>query len=272
MHHHMCRDDKTLRQGRWFLYWGSARSQFSIEFNTLSRKAHWLALKTRVNTGDGGCVGVWLAIPFLFSVWVTLSTQWLWDRQKKMNGSRETGIAVGLSEWDPHVEIDLWVDDGDWSRDMEKRFLGVKYRTGHKGWAHYWFKPVDVLLGHGGADVVGGVTRSLFLKVRMPEGEYHAMIERETRRWKRPRWFAGKPFTTCTVKILKDVGGGDACIPFPGKGENSWDCGMDGLFSSSFRCDEMSDREILDKVQLDVLETRRRRTGNRLWVPKEVEA
>ena len=74
MHHHMCRDDKTLRQGRWFLYWGQ-RSQFSIEFNTLSMKAHWLALKARVNTGDGGELGVWLGIPFLFSVWVTLSNQ-----------------------------------------------------------------------------------------------------------------------------------------------------------------------------------------------------
>ena len=190
-----------------------------------------------------------------------------------MKGSRETGFAVGLDGWDPYVEIDLWVDDGDWCRDMEKRFLGVKYRTGHKGWAHYWFKPVDVLLGHGSAPVVSGITYHAGLKIRMPEGEYPVTLEFEDRRWKRPRWFAGKRFTCVEVKVLGNNPEGRGCIPFPGKGENSWDCGMDGLYGSSFRADGMSDREILDKVQLDVLETRRRRTGNRMWVPsKEVSA
>lgn len=58
--------------------------------------------------------------------------------------------------------------------------------------------------------------------VPMPEGQYHAVatVKRVTRG--RTRWFkrTGR-------EVSLDIPKG---IPFAGKGENSWDCGDDGLF------------------------------------------
>jgi hypothetical protein len=58
--------------------------------------------------------------------------------------------------------------------------------------------------------------------IPMPEGSYKAVASFERRTWKRPRWFATTRLYT-DVKVPKG-------IPFAGKGENSWDCGDDGLF------------------------------------------
>lgn len=58
--------------------------------------------------------------------------------------------------------------------------------------------------------------------VPMPEGDYPAVFTPQRQTWKRPRWFAHVR-DSFDIKIAKG-------IPFAGKGENSWDCGDDGLF------------------------------------------
>lgn len=58
--------------------------------------------------------------------------------------------------------------------------------------------------------------------IPMPEGCYMSIASFEKRTWKRPRWFA---FSRESTDIL--IPGG---IPHSGKGENSWDCGDDGLW------------------------------------------
>lgn len=58
--------------------------------------------------------------------------------------------------------------------------------------------------------------------IPMPEGCYPAKVTVQERTWTWPRRFA-KSRTECSI----DIPGG---IPFEGKGENSWDCGEDGLY------------------------------------------
>jgi hypothetical protein len=60
------------------------------------------------------------------------------------------------------------------------------------------------------------------VEIPMPEGLYHGTAKIKRARWKRPLWF-----TKVRVSTWIDVPKG---IPFQGKGENSWDCGDDGLF------------------------------------------
>lgn len=59
--------------------------------------------------------------------------------------------------------------------------------------------------------------------IPMPEGSYPAIVTVQTRTWKRPRW----PFPLVRKECSVEIPGG---IPHEGKGENSWDCGEDGLW------------------------------------------
>lgn len=110
----------------------------------------------------------------------------------------------------------LWIQP--WAKTME--------------WAAgdpWWVRGVSINL----PDLVLGRTRHRLDIVReripiaipMPEGVYQATATFERRTWKRPRWFAKTRFYTA-VDVPKGV-------PFAGKGENSWDCGDDGLFGYS---------------------------------------
>jgi hypothetical protein len=65
--------------------------------------------------------------------------------------------------------------------------------------------------------------------VPMPEGSYDATVEFKRGTWKRRRLFAWMPKRhrfTYDITTDKPIG-------VPGKGENSWDCGDDAIYSQS---------------------------------------
>lgn len=64
------------------------------------------------------------------------------------------------------------------------------------------------------------------IEIQMPEGLYIGRARFEKAVWFRPRW----PFRKLRLTTDVDMPKG---IPFMGKGENSWDCGDDGLFGFS---------------------------------------
>lgn len=65
--------------------------------------------------------------------------------------------------------------------------------------------------------------------VPMPEGTYDATVELERGTWRRRRLFAWMPKVHhFTGEITPDKP-----IPVPGKGDNSWDCDDDAIYSSS---------------------------------------
>jgi hypothetical protein len=66
------------------------------------------------------------------------------------------------------------------------------------------------------------IQESIPVIIPMPEGVYRGHAKIEVRRWKRTLWFARERVSTWI-----DVPNG---IPHAGKGENSWDCGDDGIF------------------------------------------
>lgn len=80
---------------------------------------------------------------------------------------------------------------------------------------------VDWLIGRSRCDVTTGDPLSVV--VPMPEGCYRATATKETRAWRR-RWYWPERRAE-SVTLSLPVG-----IPFAGKGENSWDCGDDGLY------------------------------------------
>ncbi len=178
---------------------------------------------------------LFIGIPWLFNLWVHLFDVEEW-------ADYELGVRV-------HNGC-LWF--AAFSNPNESNSSDPWYRRLHS------FTPTDFLLGRQKCDCVE--TGSESVDIPMPEGVYPGLAKFETRTWKRPRWPRSK--TQKSIWITVPNGG----VPFPGKGENSWDCGMDGL------CGAGIDGESVDKAIghfVGVVLSNRRRYGGRNWKPAD---
>lgn len=138
-----------------------------------------------------------------------------------------------------------------WSREWEWRSTDPWYVKGVS------FNPADFLLGrmrHEHTIHEDWIETS----VPMPEGSYPAKLRREERSWTRPRW-PWWPFRIVQKYIEVELPGG---IPFEGKGENSWDCGEDGLWGCS--SSSWSYEKAIGHVVESVLKNRKRYGGS--WI------
>ena len=90
-------------------------------------------------------------------------------------------------------------------------------------------------------------------EIDMPEGIYQATFKRYYSFLKRPFW----PFTKKIERMMIDVPVG---IPHEGKGENSWDIGMDATFSSVFPVKKKHQTiyEIFDEFAMECLKDRQK--------------
>lgn len=164
-----------------------------------------------IGCGDSGAdLGITCAIPLLLTLHVTLERAFVkapfaWDFDRGQD--RRIGCYFHANAFWYHI----WVGSmASWSR---------KYP-----WCRWWRQGsfhFANLLGKQ-RHSLKTLQRDIPLVIPMPEGAYRAVAKIEQRTWKRPLWFA----TTRTFVDVTIPKG----IPFAGKGENSWDCGDDGLF------------------------------------------
>jgi len=96
--------------------------------------------------------------------------------------------------------------------------------------------------------------------IPMPEGNYPATVTMFESTWKRPRvpWATRMLRADVTIKDNK-------CIPHPGKGENSWDCGIDGTYRLT--CHAKHVEEAIASMVESVLRSRRKYGGIN-WQPE----
>ena len=92
----------------------------------------------------------------------------------------------------------------------------------------YWFLQDKIF---GRAKYSEKVLEEGNIEVDMPEGVYKGTFKRFVSYWKRPRW----PFVQSLHRMSFDIPAG---IPHEGKGENSWDMGMDATFGTTFPIEE----------------------------------
>jgi len=113
------------------------------------------------------------------------------------------------------------------------------------------------------------VTRQAVL-IPMPERNYRGTVTVERRTWARPRW----PFRFGSLGenvLFHESLGYDLKmeegeqIPFPGKGENSWDCGEDALFGQSGKG---GIEDAIASAVRSVFKSRRRHGGSIAWKPE----
>jgi hypothetical protein len=139
-----------------------------------------------------------------------------------------------------------------WSPSMSWSSKTPKWRDGH-------FDPTDFLLG-GTRCTTEQVGEPVEVLVPMPEASYRGVVKIERRVWTRPRWpWPVVERTGATIDMIEGV-------PFPGKGENSWDCGEDAIFGTG--SDEPTPEAAVAAVVKAALNNRRRYGGSLDWRPE----
>ena len=106
--------------------------------------------------------------------------------------------------------------------------LNAGWRRGYKSWSSS--KTRRFLIGPRGYESVD--LESVPVKVPLPEGTYPATVTlQRTTRTRGSRW----PFTRPHYEWFAQMRVDGPSLPFPGRGENSWDCGQDGLVSCAVK-------------------------------------
>lgn len=176
------------------------------------------------------------SLPFLATMYVTFENafakpfiEWDFDR----GGDRQ--ISCYFHDWT--FRYSLWVGSmASWSRSYP--------------WCRWWrqgsfdFKNLLGKQSYRRWDIGAPIP----IQIPLPEGVYQAVAQREGAIWKRPLWFAHER-RFVDVKIPKG-------LPFAGKGENSYDCGDDGLYGYGVEGDSI-EKAIAHGVE-SVLMSRRR--------------
>jgi hypothetical protein len=134
----------------------------------------------------------------------------------------------------------LFVRSGYWNKNIPR-------------WRHGNFNVIDFILGEN--KYTNRVLKEEKIDIPMPEGNYPATIKMEMATWKRPRWFA-KRLKRADIEMEKP-------IPFPGKGENSWDCGDDACYGMTTPARSIG--EAIGKMVEHVLDNRLKRGGPYKW-------
>ena len=125
-------------------------------------------------------------------------------------------------------------------------------------WRQWHFDPLDFLFGrqkHRERDLEAVETL-----VPTPEGGVLATVRLFESTWERRRW-PWWPLTRCLDRAEIEL---REPIPVPGKGENSWDCGEDAIYSLT--CPARTVSEAVAAVVESYTRTRERH-GGRDWKP-----
>lgn len=194
------------------------------------------------------------------------------------------GRSTGVSIHHRHLWFEFWRGDAGttfadtptikhsgraglrwWQRWSIQR--GVLPWNAEGGWQ--WNIDLEWLMLLGDTTYEEKVLDSVVSWVAMPEGDYPATVDVTQVRWVRRGpigWLFGLG-RRWVYRTKIDIPGG---IPHPGKGENSWDLGDDGLWgtSSAVQDEPPTAHYALQQVAISVLETRQKRGGLR-WVPND---
>lgn len=209
------------RHGRWSLHGPS--TQISAEWNHLSR-GFGVGFRLGRN-GSESDLGLDLYAGSFGSVWMRLQTPWTrWARIGQgicddWYYARHSGLRF-FPHQGCYFELNVEDRDGSWSKGQP--------------WWRSWSITTSTLLGKNRSEVTeqpGGMA-----KIPLPEGIYQGAWTEKTyvNYYTRPlgvlrdRLLGPRKHSS----IYLEIPGG---IPIEGKGENSYDCGMDGLFGCSGR-------------------------------------
>jgi hypothetical protein len=161
------------------------------------------------------------------------------EKANRHNWAHKTGISY----FEDHLSVDFHYAGSDcW--DCE----------GWKG-KHWSCFVRDKLLGS--AKYESCEIETVQVEVPMPEGVYSANVKLTEDSWKRPLWPIPSKIRRAHIECERG-------IPYPGKGENSWDCDDDATYGLT--CPASTVEEAITALQQTVMRSRER-YGGKNWVP-----
>ena len=204
-------------------------TEASVSWNLLGKHCFGVGFRFGHN-GSESDLGLDLYAGRLASVWLRLRAPWTrWAQSKPRRDG--TYSASGDKDWHKprHYGVRIWPRRGC--------LIEVDIRSFAGEWSSSdpWYRRMSLhtrhIFGRKRTDVTE--LESGTCRVPLPEGVYDGTYRTERMVWSHVRypgkvldWFGKRSRVTTTV----DVPGG---IPVEGKGENSYDCGMDGIFGMS---------------------------------------
>lgn len=221
------RKGSGLIHGRAWFYFG--RLVFGVSWNLWTTFCHVYA-----EAGGEGDATFGIALPPV-ALWFSVEHPAFYEVFP--NAPHRVGVSV--HHW--AIWTDLWQNQHEWSSKRDR-------------WRNFCFHMDDFFLGK--QVYSERLLESARTVVPMPEGSYPATVNMSEATWKRPRWFA-QPVVRATVTP-------DKPIPYPGKGENAWDCGESGLHELTTPA--RSVEEAVSATVASVLRSRRKYGGPN-WKP-----
>jgi hypothetical protein len=202
------------QHARLSIYWEPRPEQkghsdsLDIEWSLFNRSHKWIGWSFKTSAGEiKPQIGLGiLALYFTFNSW----------RWKELSG-REWGMQYSFG--DGHG-FDAW---GTFRWEFAQS--SMEWRSGTPWWARGSWYPHESIMGAilGRATVETTTLSTHDVLVPMPEASYPATVKIEQRTTRRARL----PWPTSIDRSASiDITPG---IPVPGKGENSWDCGLDAI-------------------------------------------
>lgn len=247
-----------LRHGRWYLYYfGTTLLKLSWSFfggRVLGGLRDWLTADVMVSFNDDEDRGVTLHLSLsrLFSVWVTvaLPRRWL---SPWMIHDRVFGVRLGYIGDIAWVLIAhaAWAEDcgmtGFYRRQKPRKYTDAQLWPGWEIKIR-WPRVLDWIFGRSKHEV--RIVAETPVRFQMDGREVEATVRVEARENRRPRWpWAYRKSIGSWIEVPKPP-------QFAGKGENSWDCGDDGIYGMGSR--ETSPAAVVGDYIKAVLESRER--------------
>lgn len=216
----------------------------------------------------------WLGHAFLHAEWCIPSWH-SWEVEVSLNhyGDTAVGISMGLGLFWLHIctenrKLYRWLEPITKRKDQKYtngRVVGISFHD-RTLWLKLWSDPMehrrvdpkwwdtavhfdDLILGK--VQYTRETLKEGETEIHMPEGTYPASYKVEKATWRRPRW----PWSKTLTDVWFDIPVG---IPHDGKGENSWDQGMDATFGIGTWWDG-NIYQAAKRVALRCIETRSRR-------------
>lgn len=180
--------------------------------------------------------------PYIFSLYFGFSGRRLGRLCNRLLKGSYEGRTVGIRVFDWAIWWECWAPNMSWS-------------SGEPWWMRWTWHPLDTIFGrHQHSERLVSRQKAW---VPMPEKAYRCVVEMKDETWKRPRLpWPSRQLRRAHIECEEGV-------PFPGKGENSWDCGDDASYSLTTPARTVE--EGIAKYVESVLGNRRNRGSPMKW-------
>lgn len=234
-----------VRDGRVWFYGSGHNCLAHCEWHLLSN--HFGLSFNLGHSGDEDLLSFHFGCGLL-AIWLILNPRHLHARLLKLFKVEDyEDRQLSVSFHDSAMYWNIWTPSMEWNKQKHGRRQGA-------------FHPVDFLFGRTKYSEVP--IREERVEIPMPERSYPATVKLCEAQWRRKRW----PLVWTRVRRAEITP--DTPIPFPGKGENSWDCGEDATHSMT--CQAYSSSEAIGKMVASVMRSRMKYGGEN-WRPQTKE-